>query len=175
MPTVPVGHLYKHMIDNNGPILLFNLADDSLDVTVSIWTLFSHTMVIGLMIPIGLGIFCCYFFWCWPAILVCQPFGSGSLWHTFVDDDVEEAPIYRSDGKARQPVIKPHQNHDLHIKWEPTQIKSWQKQQTLSNAVPKSRPLDTKTQNPGNMMSTHGLLKDLGLAQLQHPLRRWQI
>ena len=39
----------------------------------SIWTLFSHTgmyvMGIGLLIPAGLGIFCCYFFWCGPARL----------------------------------------------------------------------------------------------------------
>ena len=66
-PTVSVAHLYKHMINNNGPILPFNLADESIDDTASIWTLFSHTgiylMAIGLLIPAGLGIFC-YFCWC---------------------------------------------------------------------------------------------------------------
>ena len=68
MPAVPVAHLYKHMIDNNRPILPFNLADESVDDTASIWTLFSHTriyvMAIGLLIPAGLEIFCCYFFCC---------------------------------------------------------------------------------------------------------------
>ena len=32
-----------------------------------------------------------------------------------------------------------------------------------------------KNQNPRNVMSTHGLLPDLGLDQLQHPFRSWQI
>ena len=42
--------------------------------TDSLWTLFAHTgvyiMAIGPLIPAGLGIFCCYFFWCQPAKLV---------------------------------------------------------------------------------------------------------
>ena len=42
VPTVPVTQLYKHMIDNNGPILPFQLADESIDDTAAIWTLFSH-------------------------------------------------------------------------------------------------------------------------------------
>ena len=75
-----------------------------------------------------------------------------------MDDDVEAAPIYRSDSKAGQPVLRPRENHDLHMKWEPTQMESQQKQQAPSKAVPKSRSLDTNTQNPGNVMSTHGLL-----------------
>ena len=40
IPTVPVAHLYKQMINNNGPILPFQLADESLDDTGSIWTTF---------------------------------------------------------------------------------------------------------------------------------------
>ena len=48
--------------------------DESIDDTASIWTLFSHTgiyiMAIRSLIPAGLGIFCCYFFWCQPARLV---------------------------------------------------------------------------------------------------------
>ena len=82
IPTVPVAHLYKHMI-NNGHIILFTLSDKSIDDTASIWTLFSHTGIyvkaIGLLIPTGLGIFCCYFFWCQCVILACQPFQSDSL------------------------------------------------------------------------------------------------
>ena len=68
IPPVPVAHLYKHMINNNRSILPFNLANDPIDDTASIWTLFSHTgiyiMAIASLIPTGLGIFCCYFFWC---------------------------------------------------------------------------------------------------------------
>ena len=122
VPTAPVAHLY--MIDNNIPILPFNLTDESINDKGSIWTLFSHTgiyiMAIGLLMAAGLGIFCCYFMWCWPAILVCQPFQSGSLWHTIVDNDVEAASIYRGNGKNGQPVIRPCENHDLHMKQELT-------------------------------------------------------
>ena len=75
-----------------------------------------------------------------------------------MDDDVEAAPIYRSDNKAGQPILRPCKNHDLHMKWEPTWTDSQQKQQAQLKAVPKSRSLDRSTQNPGNAMSTHGLL-----------------
>ena len=60
-----------------------------------------------------------------------------------VDDDVEAAPIYRCDGKAREPIVRPCKNHDLHIEWEPTWTESQQKQQTQANGVPASRSLDT--------------------------------
>ena len=78
--------------------------DETIGDTVSVWTLFSHTGIyvtaIGLLIPAGLGIFCCYFFWCQPARLACQPLQSGSMQYTIVDDNVEAAPIYRYNGKA---------------------------------------------------------------------------
>ena len=148
---VPVAHLYKHMINNTRPIHPFNLADESIDDAGSIWTL-------GSLIPAGLGIFCCYFLWCWPAMLACWPLGSGSMWHTIVNDDVEAAPIYRSYGKDGHPLLRPPMNHDLHMKWEPTQMESQQKQQSQSKAVPTSRSLDRSTQYPRNTMSTHGLL-----------------
>ena len=68
MPTVPVAHLYKHMIKHNRPILPFNLTDESVDDTASIWTLFSNTGIyitgIGSLIPVEIGVFCFYFFWC---------------------------------------------------------------------------------------------------------------
>ena len=135
------------MINNNRSIIPFNLSDESIDHTGSIWTQFSHTgiyvMATGLLITAGLGIFYCYFFWCWPFILSVQTFWSGSLQHTIMDDDVDAAPIYRGDGKAWQPVIRPCKNHNLCMKWEPTWTESWQKQQAPSKAVPNSRSLDT--------------------------------
>ena len=83
IPSVPIDHLYKYMINNNGSIIPFVSTDESLDYTASLWALFSHTgiyiIAIGLLIPAGLGIFCCYFFWCWPARLVHWPLWSGSL------------------------------------------------------------------------------------------------
>ena len=62
------------------------------------------------------------------------------------DDDVEATPIYRCDGKPGQPIIRPHKNHDLCMKREPTQTESGQKQQTQSKAVPTS--MDHWIENP---------------------------
>ena len=62
-----------------------------------------------------------------------------------MDDNVEAEPIYRCDSKAGQPVVRPHENRDLCMEWEPTWIESPQKQQTQSKAVPASGSLDTTT------------------------------
>ena len=68
VPSVPVDQLYKHMINGIPSITPFASPEDSTGETDSIWTLFSHTgiyvMAIKSLIPMGLGIFCCYFFWC---------------------------------------------------------------------------------------------------------------
>ena len=77
IPSVPIDQLYKHMVSSNRPITAFTSMDESIDDTASLWTLFSHTwiyiMAIGSLIPAGLGIFCCFFFWCQPARLAHQP------------------------------------------------------------------------------------------------------
>ena len=53
------------MVSSNRPITPFMSTEESIDDTASIWTLFSHTGIyiraIGLLIPAGLRIFCCYF------------------------------------------------------------------------------------------------------------------
>ena len=71
IPSIPVSKIYQHVISGTQHITPFNTADESTGDTDSIWTLFLHTgiyvMAIGLLIPAGLGIFCCYFFWCQPA------------------------------------------------------------------------------------------------------------
>ena len=82
-------------------------------------------------------------FWCWPARAVCWPLQSGSMQHTIVDDNVEAAPLYRCNGKAGQPIVRPHESHVLHMEWEPTWMERQQKQQTQSNTVPASGSLDT--------------------------------
>ena len=70
------------MINGTQHITPFNTADESTEGTYSIWTLFSHAgiyvMAIGLLIPAGLRIFCCYFFWCRPTRLACQPLQPGN-------------------------------------------------------------------------------------------------
>ena len=107
------------MASSTRPLNPFLSTDESIGETVSVWTLFSHAGVyvidIGLLIPAGLEIFCCYLFWYQPARLVCPPLQSGSMQYTIVDDNVEAAPIYRCDGKAGQPIVRPHKNHDLHM------------------------------------------------------------
>ena len=59
--------------------------------------------------------------------------------HNIVDDDVEATPIYRCNSKAEQPTIRHHENHDLHMEWEPTQ----------SKAVPAPGSLDTYSKIQG--------------------------
>ena len=74
IPLISVHKIYQHMINSTQPIMPFDMDDKSTEHTNSIWTLFSHTWIyvtaIGLLIPAGLGLFCCHFFWCWPARLV---------------------------------------------------------------------------------------------------------
>ena len=68
IPLIPVHKIYQHMINGTQHIMPFDTTDESTEDTDSIWILFSHTgmyvTAIGLLIPAGLGIFCCYFFWC---------------------------------------------------------------------------------------------------------------
>ena len=131
IPSVPVGQLYSHMAKGIQHITPFS-SEESTGDTDSIWTLFSHTGVyvtaIGSLIPAGLGIFSCYFFWYQPARLVHQPSQPGTMQYTIMDDDVEAAPIYRCDGKASQPT-RPCKNYCLHIEHIPTWMESQCKQQ----------------------------------------------
>ena len=139
IPSVPLEQLHRHMTKDIPHITPFTPPEESTGHTDSIWTLFSHTgvyvMAIGLLILAGLGILCCYFFWCWPARLACWPLQPGTVQYTIVDDDVEVAPIYRCDGKASQPT-RPHDNHGLHTECIPTWMESWCKQQIQSLVVP---------------------------------------
>ena len=65
IPSTPVGQLYSHMTTDIQHIIPFTSPEESTGDTDSIWTLFLHTgvyvMAIGSIIPVELGIFCCYF------------------------------------------------------------------------------------------------------------------
>ena len=67
IPLIPVGQLYSHMAKGIQHITPFSPEESTGDKD-SLWTLCSHTgvyvMAIGSFIPAGLGIFCCYIFWC---------------------------------------------------------------------------------------------------------------
>ena len=75
IPSIPVHKICQHMLNITPPIMSFDMDEESTEYTKSIWTLFLHTgmyvTAIGLLIPAELVLFCCYFFWCWPARLAC--------------------------------------------------------------------------------------------------------
>ena len=68
--------------------------------------------------------------------------------YTIVDDDVEVAPIYRCDGRAKQPT-RPHENHDPHMEWVCTWMDSWQKKPMQSLVVPACRSLESTSKIQG--------------------------
>ena len=72
IPSIPVHKIYQHLLNNTLPIMPFNTDKESTEHNDSIWALFLHTGMyvtpIGLLIPAGLGLLCCYF-WCQPARL----------------------------------------------------------------------------------------------------------
>ena len=74
MPSFPVHKIYQCMLNNTPPIMPSDIDEESAEHTNLIWTLSSHTgmyiTAIGSLIPAGLGLFHCYFFWCQPASLV---------------------------------------------------------------------------------------------------------
>ena len=65
IPLIPVHKIYQHLLNSTLPIIPFDT--ESTENTDSIWTLFAHPGIyvsaIGLLITIGIGLFCCYFFW----------------------------------------------------------------------------------------------------------------
>ena len=153
IPLIPVQKIYQHLLNNTLPIMPFDIDKESTEHTGSIWTLFSHLWIyvtaIGLLIPAGLGLFCCYFFWCRPARLACWPLQPGNTQYTILDDGVEVAPIYRHDGKDSQPTI-PCENHGLAIKHLPTWPESQCKQQSKSLVVPVQGSLEKSSQSRGH-------------------------
>ena len=136
IPSIPVHKVYQQLLNSTMLIVSFNteLSDDS----DSLWHVFFHPGIyvsdLGSIIPVGIGLFSCYFFWCWSATLVHQPLQPDNMWYTIVDDNVEVAPIYRCDGKATKPT-RPHKNHGLAIEHLPTWTESHCKQQSKSFAV----------------------------------------
>ena len=68
--------------------------------------------------------------------------------YTIVDDNVEEAPVYRCEGKAPKPT-RPRENHGLAIEHLPTWLESHQKPQLKSFAVPIQGSLDKSSKIQG--------------------------
>ena len=137
IPSILVHKVYQHLPNSTMALVPFN-TEPSGD-TDSLWSVFIHPefyiSALGLIIPVGIGLFCCYFFWCQPARLAHQPLQPGNMQYAIVDDNVEAAPIYRCNGKATQPT-RPHENHGLTIEHLPTWTESRGKLQSKSFAVP---------------------------------------
>ena len=137
IPSIPVHKVYQHLLNSSLQLTPFNMKPSE-DMN-TLWNLFTHPGIyvsaLGSLIPVGIGLFCCYFFWCQPARLVCQPLQSGNMQYTIVDDNVEAAPIYRHKGKATKPT-RPWENHGLAIEHLPTWSESHHKLQSKSFAVP---------------------------------------
>ena len=137
LPSIPVHHIYEHLLNSSQCLSPFNMkpSEDS----DTFWSLFSHPGIyisaLGSVSPVGVILFCCYYFWCQPATPVHQPLQSGKMQYAIVDDNVEDAPIYRCEGKALKPT-RPPKNYDLAIERLPTQSESHQKPQLKSFAVP---------------------------------------
>ena len=72
IPSIPIHRVYQHLLNSTMPIVPFN-TDPSED-TDSLLNVFTHSGIyvsaLGSIIPVGIGLFCCYFFWCQPARLV---------------------------------------------------------------------------------------------------------
>ena len=137
IPSIPVHKVYQHLLNSSLQLTPFNMKPS--EDTNTLWNLFTHPEIyisaLGLLIPVGIVLFCCYFFWCQPARLACRPLQSGNTWYTIVDDNVEVAPVYRCEGKATKPT-RPRENHGLAMEHLSTWSESRHKLQSKSFAVP---------------------------------------
>ena len=135
--SLPVHKVYQQLLNSTMQLTPFNTEPS--DNTDSLWNVFTHPGIyvsaLGSIIPTGIGLFCCYFFWCQPARLVHWPLQSGNMWYTIVDDNVEVSPIYRCNDKVTQPT-RPQENHGLAIEHLPAQMQSCSKLQSKPFAVP---------------------------------------
>ena len=73
IPSIPVHKVYQHLLNSTMQLTPFNTKPS--EDTDSLWSVFTHPGIyvsaLGSLILVGIGLFCCYFFWCQPARLVC--------------------------------------------------------------------------------------------------------
>ena len=155
IPSILVHKVYQHLLNSTLQLTTFNMEPS--EDTDSLWSLFTHPGIyvsaLGSLIPVGIGLFCCYFFCCQPARLAHQPLQPGNMQYTIVDDNVEVAPIYRCNGKATKP-IRPHENHGLAIEHLPKQSESHNKLELKSFAVPTQGSLGKSSKIQGMQKCT---------------------
>ena len=72
IPSIPVHKVYQHLLNSSLQLTPFNTKPS--EDTDSLWSVFTHPGIyisaLGSLILVGIGLFCCYFFWCQPARLV---------------------------------------------------------------------------------------------------------
>ena len=73
IPSIPVHKVYQHLLNNTLQLTPFNTKPS--EDTDTLLSLFTHPGIyvsaLGSLIPVGIGLFCCYIFWCQPARLAC--------------------------------------------------------------------------------------------------------
>ena len=73
LPSIPIHKVYQHLLNSSFHVTPFNMKPS--EDTDTLWNLYIHPGIyvsaLGSLIPVGIGLFCCYFFWCQPARLVC--------------------------------------------------------------------------------------------------------
>ena len=64
LPSIPVHKVYQHLLNNSLQLTPFNM--QSSEDTNTLWSLFTHPGIyisaLGSILPVGVGLFCCYFF-----------------------------------------------------------------------------------------------------------------
>ena len=65
IPSIPVHKVYQHLPNSSLRPTPFNMPSEDMD---TLWNLFTHPGIyvsaLESLIPVGIGLFCCYFFWC---------------------------------------------------------------------------------------------------------------
>ena len=66
IPSIPVHKVYGHLLNSSLHLIPFHIKPS--EDTNTLWNLFTHPGIyvsaLGLLLPVGIGLFCCYFFWC---------------------------------------------------------------------------------------------------------------
>ena len=72
IPSILVHKVYQHLLNSTMQLTPFNIGPS--EDTDCLWNVFTHPGIYVSasvsLIPVGIGLFCCYFFWCQPARLV---------------------------------------------------------------------------------------------------------
>ena len=66
LPSTPIHNVYQLLLNSSFHVTPFNMQQSG--DTDTLWNLFTHPGIyisaLGSLIPVGIGLFCCYFFWC---------------------------------------------------------------------------------------------------------------